>query len=461
MKTNFKVYSRTIMLGTIILSLSILPTVVLAENKENINKIQTNGQLLGVAHLLQKAENSVDIETSVRIAVSKHPSVKAAQQTLLQYGGEVDSAKSGRNFQFNFGLKSGTEQGNNDKDTTNAVLTVNKMLYDFGKTDGEIAYAKARERYMEATYLAQVDDIAATTAGAYLDVLRYGEYLKETEKEVAAMEHILYIVDLRARAGISSYADVVQVKTRLAAAKANLENIKMQYGQQKNRLKNYLGFWPTELRMVEPNLLTLPETDNFSLSEVPSYQQAKAEVESAIANYKAMKAQNYPVIAIQGEFGKAIADKPSSYDNDGKYKAVYFTLNEPLGGTGLSDKTKAAQNAIQAAEERVEAVLLEKEIVVSNYRTQINGYQSMLTYIENQNDNAQITKDLYLDQYMLGKRSILDILNVEQEIYQTAVQKKQLSYDINKTAVSYQKETGLIRTIFKIGNNSEEKQVQN
>lgn len=397
-----------------------------------------------------KTEQTIDIVQAVQIAVARHPSVLAARQTVQQYGGEVAAAKSGKNFQFNFGLKASNERGysNNSKQSTSAVVSVNKMLYDFGKTDSEVAYAKAREQHAFASYNNRIEAIALLSASAYLDVLRYQQQLAETEKQLAAIEHILYIVDLRSQAGISSYADVVQVKARLASAEANLTSVKTQLWQQENRLNLYLGFRPTFLQPIDTALFQKEEATAVDFTQMPDYEEAIAEVNAAKANYKALKAQSYPALALQGEVGKALDGRPSSYDKNGQYRAVYLTLNEPLGGSGIHERTGAAQNSLAAAEQQLAAIVLEKNIVLANYLEQVTGYKSMLAFVAAQTTHTKLTKELYLDQYMLGKRSILDLLNVEQELYQTAVQRNQLNFDILKTLLTYQKECGQLRTIF-------------
>ena len=426
----------------------------------------TDGQQSGAAHFYEKNKNTIDIKKAVQIAVLRHPSIIAAEKTIRQYANEVDSARAGRNFQLNFSFKAGSKNGvpAKDADNINAVFTVNKMLYDFGRTANDIEYAKAKEDYVNAAYLLQIDDIAATTANAYLDILRYQDYKYKADLEVAAIKRILEIVTLRAEAGISSYADVVQVKARLANAEANLESIKLQLSQQKTRLQDYVDFPISECQEVTEQNLDINIDEEVIFAALPEYQQVMADSKAAEANYKSLKAQNYPALSLQGEFSKAVSGiNLSSYEENGKYSAVYLMLNEPLVGSGMQDKATAAKFAKAAADKKIESLVLEKKIQLSNYKDQIDGYKNMTYFIQQQRDNTKITKELYLDQYMLGKRSILDTLNVEQELYQASVQTSQLNYDVLKTLINYKKEAGQLRSIFNIdcANNNEQAQVTN
>lgn len=443
-----------------------MPRLVFAANPNSMIRETTDGQQFDAAYFSEKNKNAFDIKKAVQIAVLRHPSVMAAEETVHQYANEVDGARAGRNFQLNFSFKAGSKNGvpAKDADNINAVFTVNKMLYDFGRTAGDIEYAKAKEDYVNATYLLQIDDIAATTANAYLDILRYQDYKNKADLEVAAIKRILEIVTLRAEAGISSYADVVQVKARLANAEANLESIKLQLSQQKTRLQDYVGFPISECQEVTEQNLDININEEVIFAALPEYQQVMADSKAAEANYKSLKAQNYPALSLQGEFSKAVSGiNLSSYEENGKYSAVYLMLNEPLAGSGMQDKATAAKFAKAAADKKIESLVLEKKIQLSNYKDQIDGYKNMAYFIQQQRDNTKITKELYLDQYMLGKRSILDTLNVEQELYQASVQTSQLNYDVLKTLISYKKEAGQLRSLFNIdcANNNEQEQVTN
>ncbi len=90
------------------------------------------------------------------------------------------------------------------------TLSATQLLYDFGKVKSSVDTQKAKLIVEQANVLVSIDDIAYQVASAVINIERYQRISQIGEQQVAGIQRILDIANLRANAGISSQADPVQ-----------------------------------------------------------------------------------------------------------------------------------------------------------------------------------------------------------------------------------------------------------
>lgn len=62
------------------------------------------------------------------------------------------------------------------------------------------------------------------------------------------------------------------------------------------------------------------------------------------------------------------------------------------------------------------------------------------------------TKELYQEQYKLGTRTVVDLLNAEQAIHSAAQEIENVRYDIYSSVVQYIAATGKTRQLYQLNN---------
>jgi adhesin transport system outer membrane protein len=399
------------------------------------------------------------LNEAVRQAVARHPSISDAIATLAQQAGGVDVARAGYYPQVRVGVGGGTSSApasQGGRTGTVASASVSQMLYDFGKVDGAVAQSEALVRRQQAGILKQIDAVAQQAAEAVVMAHRYQSLYAIAQDQVQAVEAVLETARLRANAGISTRADPIQAESRVDSARANLLQVKSQLAQWRERLGTLLG------RSVPPLMAQLPDGLAHTLrvdalpdsSLLPEVLVAEAERRAASAQLDIARAQRYPTLSIDASVNKAVGGvNPATLERNGTYHTVMFNLSSVIyQGGALDAQVRAATAAEDAARLRIETARLNAGDQARNFREQVIGAQARLGVLADRRRSIVEARNLYREQYTLGTRSILDLLNAEQEIYQAAAEQEAVLHDLWASRVGYIGATGQARAFYGLDN---------
>lgn len=101
---------------------------------------------------------------------------------------------------------------------------------------------------------------------------------------------------------------------------------------------------------------------------------------------------------------------------------------------------------------RIEAARLNLGDQVRSLREQAIGAQARLGVLAERRRSIVEARDLYREQYTLGTRSILDLLNAEQEIHQAAADQEAVLHDLWESRIGYIGATGQGRAYYGLNN---------
>lgn len=400
----------------------------------------------------------LELNEAVRQAASRHPSIADAVATLSQQVGGVDVARAGYYPKINAGLGGGRNNGISTGGGTGvtASASVSQMLYDFGKVDGAVNQSEALLRRQQAVVLKQIDSVAQQTADAVVQVHRYQSLVKIAQEQVAAVGKVLEMAQLRAGAGISTRADPIQATSRYDSARSTLLQVKSLHTQWRERLRTLTGVpVPTVIApLPEPmaGALRLDEVPDPNL--LPDVLVAQADMKVASAQLAVARAQRYPTISLDASTNKALNGvNASTLERNGTYHTLMINLSSVLyQGGALDAQVRAALAAEEAARQRIESARLTASDQVRSFREMAIGAQARLGVLADRKRSIVEARDLYREQYTLGTRSILDLLNAEQEIYQAAADEEAVLHDLWENRVSYIGATGQSRALYDLNN---------
>ena len=401
----------------------------------------------------------LELNEAVRQAVARHPSISDAIATLAQQAGGVDVARAGYYPQVRVGVGGGTSNApaaQGGSTGTVASASVSQMLYDFGKVDGAVAQSEALVRRQQAGILKQIDAVAQQAAEAVVMAHRYQSLLQIAQDQVRAVEAVLETARLRANAGLSTKADPIQAESRVDSARANMLQVKSQLAQWRERLGTLLGpgVPPTVAALPDGLARTLSVEAPTDTSLLPDVLAAEAERRAASAQLEIARANRYPTLSVDASVNKAMGGiNPATLERNGTYHTVMLNVTSVIyQGGALDAQVRAASAAEDAARMRIETARLNAVDQARNYREQVIGAQARLGVLAERRRSIVEARDLYREQYTLGTRSILDLLNAEQEIYQAAAEQEAVLHDLWASRVGYIGATGQARAFYGLDN---------
>nr|WP_171304133.1 TolC family protein [Acinetobacter pittii] len=111
-----------------------------------------------------------------------------------------------------------------------------------------------------------------------------------------------------------------------------------------------------------------------------------------------------------------------------------------------------ASYAEEAAKSKVNSVYLDVLDQIRTSREQIENKQRQMQVLANRQATTVRTRELYQEQYKLGTRSLVDLLNAEQAIHSANSELETARYDIYSSIVQYIAATGRSRQAYDLNN---------
>ncbi|ADR58536.1 TolC family outer membrane protein [Pseudomonas putida] len=397
----------------------------------------------------------LSLTDAVLQAAQWHPSIAEAIGNLYKQGEGINVARAGYYPQISGGIRTGYDTGyGGDRNSQALNLSLKQMLYDFGKVDSAVNAAQAAAARAQANILLVVDDLARDTAYAWIETRRYEQLMTIARDQIRGVGDIAGMARQRSDMGASTRSDVVQAESRVESARATLEEYQSQYERWRSTLAALMG------RVTPPALAEgLPtELDQACKrpaqgdDRLPAVLMALAQRAQGQAELAQAKAEAYPTLSLQPQVNHYL-DDDYNRDNarlDRTQAGIYLNVEVPIyQGGSISARTRAAGHALTAADSAEDAARLQARRGLAEAKAQTSGLGRRLTSLEARQVSIQEARMLYGRQYLdLGTRPLLDLLNAEQEIYQSRFELAGTRSDLLRLDVDCLYNTGALRTAF-------------
>lgn len=391
----------------------------------------------------------------VCIAVQRYPTIASA---ISGYQGQmdmIDAAQSGYYPQINFEIQTSKSSGIRDGYANTPKLTVRQKLYDFGKQHSFVEQSKAEVERQRGYLQQEIDNVIINSSSIALEIQRL-EYIEIKSKYlIQEIKKILEIAASRANSGISTHSDYIQAKSRLEAAEANLFDIQTQLQTARRKLVTYLGhnYQNSKIvtigdkffnRTILKYKINEQEIPNLIINQA-SYALAQAQLDGANAGL-------LPTISMVGSIEKTLHGyNPNNGKYHGNYNYVGLSVEQSIssGGENVA-KIKSAQRRLNSASYNIKTARLELNDQIDSLKLNIYGIESRLKVLNDRLKSINETRILYREQYTLGSRPILDLLNSEEETFRAEENLVNANHDKWLYYLQYLVYTGNARQVFKL-----------
>lgn len=403
----------------------------------------------------EKNHQSLDFVTAIQTVLKRHPEISQRLAVLGSQNANIDVAKSQYFPQISAGMGTG-DLGSSQRGRQIFQISAKQMLYDFGQVKSSVNSERAKLLVEQAYVLVSIDDIALQTSDAMINIERNRKNIEISNQQIAGIQRILDIAKLRANAGISSQADPIQAESYLQSAQANLIAQQSLFEQYQQQLSLLLGFNSTpyhwkipELLITESNLYTDPE-----FNTIPLMMAVHAEVNVAQLQKKQIDLSRYPSIALKATASQAINGiNPSNNKDNGFDHSIMLEAESNLyQGGATASRSRSASYAEQAALAKVNATQLDINEKIRTTRQNIENKQRLMQVLAARQSTTVRTRELYQEQYKLGTRSLLDLLNAEIGIHTAVSELENARYDIYSSLAQYIATTGKSRHAYQLEN---------
>ncbi len=373
---------------------------------------------------------------AARKAVASNPEVQARWHGFQAAGNERDVARGGYFPSLDLRASVGNEHrespaipGGSRYSFNMAQISLTQMLFDGMFTANEVkrlGYAKLT-RYYEL--LEASETAALETVRAYADVVRYRELVDAATQNYAEHKGTAALVDERAKAGVGRQVDVEQAMGRLALAESNLLTELTNLHDVSARYLRIVGEKPPEVLPKLPpqfSMGTMPaNTDvllrqgmptsptlNAALENVRAYRTA---IESSKSKYmprldfRAYASRDNNVLGVVSPTGRT------------EVNGVELVLNYNLYRGGADQaREKQAVDLHEQARDLKEKACRDVRQTLSIAYSDVYSLKEQLRYIEQHRLSTEKSNVAYRQQFELGQRTLLDLLDSQNEFFQAS-----------------------------------------
>ena len=373
------------------------------------------------------------LEDALVKAYLNNPGLRAERAALRAIDEGVPQALSNRrptvDLDGNYGWDvsdSTTTAASRSSDVTypaSAGITVSQSLYRGGRTEAAIDGAENDVKAGRASLATTEQTVLLNAASAYADVVRDQAVLRLNIGNESVLQRQLEATRDRFRVGEVTRTDVSQAESRLSRSRADRIQSEGNLTESRAAYENIVGEKPAPLDTPRP-LGGLPETLESAISSAQAdnfnVQRARHVEASARNNVDETAGELLPTVSINGEVDANRQTTNSRSKNEGAAITLRFSM--PLYASGsVSSRVRAAKQLVsQRKDEYTQAVRNAVERATEAWQllqtagARIQAFTAAV-------DAAQIALEGVKEEANVGSRTVLDVLDAEQELLDARV----------------------------------------
>ena len=383
---------------------------------------------LGVAGYV----NAATLQEVVSITIKTNPDVLAASNERNAVSEEVKQARAG--YFPTLDLAVGTGWESSDNPTTRArkghenvhmnrdeaSINLRQMIFDGMATKNEVRRQTARTESRAYGVFGASENTALEATDAYLNVLRHQSLVDLAATNLDAHERTHDQITLRSDRGVGRKADMDQSQGRVALAKANLIAEQSNLRDAETYYLRVVGEAADSLNAPESPKSLIPETLDEAIGQAlgnhPTLKSAESDVESAYAQHDTAASPFYPRIDFElGATANNDLDGVNGHNNDvtAMFRLRYNLFN---GGKDKARRQETAHLINQSAEIRNNTHRQVEQSVRLSWNA-LKTVDNQMNFFELHVQSSEKSRDAYQQQFGLGQRTLLDLLDSENEVF--------------------------------------------
>lgn len=386
-----------------------------------------------IALLAITSLEATSLKEAVQKGIKTDPAILAE---AARYDGKkvsVSLAKSGYYPSLDVGAGIGWEE--NDRENPNTVESntdyrrqeasarFRQPLFEGFKTSSDVSRSRADKEAVGYELITLSENKALKIIKAYLDVLKAQEIISLAETNLQTHNDILKSIKQRFKQGVGDKADLIQIKGRVASAKTDLYSAKNNALDAQAVYVKAVGNTPADLQKQSEVDVVIPasleEAIEKSTQENPTMLAARKNIELVESQRDGTESGYYP--HLYGDLSANYKDDADGIEGTQEtYQAMLRLEWNLFNGFKETNQKEIAQKEVLSAEQKAQDT--QRQLVLETTLSW-NAYtllKEQLAPLQEHVDYSKEAKILYQEQYDVGRRSLIDVLNSQVEAFNAA-----------------------------------------
>jgi outer membrane protein len=395
-------------------------------------------------------------------ALGHHPSIRAARESLAAGQGRVVQAASPYQPQvtastgYNESHALGGAFGETITKSYTTTLSLNQVLYDFGKTGNALDSARYVTRSAEYDIDRVVQDVVLGVKQAYYALLQAKKLVGVAQKTLEQTEDHLKQAEAFFRAGSKPRFDVTRAEVDVNNARLGMINAENTVRLKTIELYNAMGLDPVRDVAIDDVLSqpaappALDQAQTEALKNRPEMLKAEADIESARSHVKTEQSGYLPTLSAGGAYNWAHGTTsmgsfngiPLKGDIQDSWNAG-VTLSMPLFEGGLTggrvSEARANQHSFEAQRDALrQSILLE----VNQAFADLESAAARIAVVDSSLKSARESLELAEGRYKAGVGPSIEVTDAQVAAARAETDQVQALYDYQLAAARLAKAMG-------------------
>lgn len=369
----------------------------------------------------------LSLEEALQVTYERNPAIQSQRRSLMavdeQLAQAVSEWRPSLQADYNAGRQRFSYGGAADTyaDKETRQLTLTQPLFNGGGSLARYDAAQASIEAGRAELEATTQQVMLEAVDAYMSILRDREILQLSTDNVQVLEKQKGATDERFSLGEVTKTDVAQSVARLARARSDKIQVEGSYASSLATFQRIIG--ASSQNLDKPaRIPEIPTSLEEALKQAeaisPALRRALSNAEARAEEVNAQEANLLPRVSLQGQMrreeGIGGIYGNTDYNND----SLLLNVNIPLyqSGAEYSRVRQARQNRASADMDAVETRNMLQERVKQAWEDVHNNRATMQAYSVAVDSAQQALEGVRIEQ-LHGMRTVLDVLDAEQELY--------------------------------------------
>ena len=361
-------------------------------------------------------------------AISSNPEVQQAWHAFKASVYGIDAAQSGYKPTVDASISAGYEKRNygieDEYNRNTAELTLGQMLYDGFQTSNTVKRFERIQliRYFEM--LSQAEQIALQASVAYLDVQKFTTLVELAQKNLREHESVYQQIEQSVGAGVARAADLEQISGRLSLAQSNVMTEYANLHDVSARYLRIVGELPQQgtvaAKLSEDSIpISINQALDIAYKNSPNFYASLYNIEAQQANAQSQKAAFHPKVDLSARYGTQDRDELGFNETRTEARVgIDVRYNLYNGGLDSANLDQAYQEVNIAKFQRDQSCIEIRQNLQVAYNN-VKVLESKLPSLDQHRRSSDKVKIAYKDQFDIGQRTLLDVLDAENESFQS------------------------------------------
>lgn len=365
---------------------------------------------------------------AVEQAINRNPEVLSRFHNFQASQAEQDAVRGGLRPRIDAQAYAGHETSkisgasSNSYSRPGANLQLRQMIFDGAGVSSDTRRAGFVKLSRYYDLLATSDQIALETVQAYIDVLRYRELELLARDNWGFHQETMQQLERRAQAGVGRRVDLELSLGRVSLSQSNWLTDSANLHDVTQRFQRLVGQPPAERLDPVAEAANLPAAQQVLPDAVrrnPSFLSAVAGIRAARADMDVRRAAKSPTVEFVAQTGSDRSLISTNTPGRTTSSSVQVVLNYNLYRGGADDaRARQAQEAFYYAQDARDNACRNIRQTTTIAYNDVRRLREQLAYLEQHQLSTEKAREAYRQQFDIGQRSLLDLLDTENELFQ-------------------------------------------